>query len=248
MKKTKLIFVFLLSFVLFACSSTNTTTKQEEAKQIKASTVSEKEYHSYLSGREAEVKNAEVVKSQVDLTYNPENTSELEALSSNIFVGKVIRFDRGVGNKGALPYTKGQLEVLSNIKGNAKGKVDFRRLGAIIEVAEDYKGSAAFRIEKANYLREQAGLGKVEDDHSLISIFEENDENLKLGSTYLFFATFDKNTNAYDIQGFSYGSLELTNKDSKNLRKSSNFEDWKLIDKTTGNEISLQTYIDENLK
>ncbi|MFV0381299.1 MAG: hypothetical protein ACK5KR_03605 [Breznakia sp.] len=69
-----------------------------------------------------------------------------------------------MSEKGEFPDTIGKLEVLSNIKGNAKGIVNFRRSGAVIEVSKYYECADPFMVGKQNYLREQFGRPPVEDD------------------------------------------------------------------------------------
>lgn len=253
MRKGKLAYILIVLPLLFACNSTKKATissdqEIESGVIINATKVDESSYTSYLSGREEEVKNAEIGMSVIELTYNPEVVQEVDAISTNVFVAKVISLEKAEGMEGTMPYTYGKLEILSNIKGNSSEIVSFKRMGAVIEVRDFYKGAYESVIEKQNYLRAQSNRPSVEEDHSLIIDFEENDANLNVGSVYLMFATYDATEAVYDILGFEHGSLELEPVSKSVLQRKSSASEWKLIDKTTGKEKKLDQYIEEYLK
>ncbi|MGX7715797.1 hypothetical protein ACWPXU_10615 [Enterococcus faecalis] len=121
-------------------TTTSTSLKKKALKNSIDS--SERKYYSYLD----EIDQSKVINqsggSQRLLMYNPEIPKDIQSLSTNIVIGKVLSLDKADAhandpsspyNGEIYPWTFGKIQVLKNIQGELASTIEFARPGGIME-------------------------------------------------------------------------------------------------------------------
>lgn len=267
-KMKKMVIISLFSALMLA-GCNNQTSKESSTNKTDSSSASETigsteevkedtKYYSYLD----EIDRSTVQKSVIEsfTMYDKTDPKKLQEMSSDVFIAKVISIDKAdvdanvasVESDNLIPDTYGKLEILKSLEGNATGEVQFIRSGGIIKEKERYKNAPEDEKQKHNKLRAQAGKSPIDKSEEWIEVREEGDIELNAGETYLFFATYDEERQAYFLTGFEYGALLL--EDEKQPIEEVPTEEneigktWEIKNEATGEEENLGEFLEKELE
>ena len=279
MKKNSIAFLITLSLLACAFLMINFV-KEKEKKQVAAEKItttsnslkkkalknsvdsSERKYYSYLD----EIDQSKVINqsggSQRLLMYNPEIPKDIQSLSTNIVIGKVLSLDKADApandpsspyNGEIYPWTFGKIQVLKNIQGELAPTIEFARPGGIMEEGRMFLNDAKENVDKLNRGRATRRMAPIQQSRQLVEILQyEGDFYLEAGETYLFYVYWDKEWNKGLIMGYQYGSLrledeqqpaeELTQRNRRAIGKT-----WNVVNESTKETTNLTTYLKDEL-
>jgi hypothetical protein len=168
-------------------------------------------FHSYLDG--ISLNQVSLGRSGPVWAGDPTDPDGIFNNAKNIAIITVTSLDGAYrmvdGHMLMYPATYGKVFVNKVLAGNLpeKEEINFVRSGAIMKVKDYYAGAPD--TEKPNYLREQSGQPRVENDESYIGSFVGSDAPVEVGKTYLAYIKQKPNTNEYAIVGYQWGALAL---------------------------------------
>jgi len=154
---------------------------------------------------------------QSSLTYDPADPQSLRAVSTNVFLGRVLSIDKmdTAANDPASPYkddlrpqTYGKLELLQDVMGKMPAKADFVRLGGVMMEKDIYSHENKENLKKLDAKRKIAGLPPAEKSGQRLDMRTEGDIYLQPGQTYLLYAKWNAAWQKYELLGFQYGAIK----------------------------------------
>lgn len=225
-----LILIALLIIIIF-----NTNLFSNNNKQISNNTVNETKENisdEILNGDHIKSLKDPIVKngSHLDLSIDIQNKKVRYNNASNIAIVKVTKIN---GAQNYHPVTKeetavmtyGELEIISNIKGNTKGnKINFVRLGGTINQFEFEKNlpeSVKFKLANDPDIEK---LSEEEKKNTWFDDYSQGNVKLEEGKSYLMYLDYIANEDLYNSLFFEEGTRELApQKRSEVIKETSKF-------------------------
>ncbi|MEG0314039.1 MAG: hypothetical protein RR646_02120 [Erysipelotrichaceae bacterium] len=230
----KILILALIMLITTACSATPSNQENKEKGLA----------FNYTDGIDKE--SVEQAGVDGDFAYDISNPAELKNNATDIFVATVNSVDSATCNLAGyeyspIPYTLGKLEIVKSYVGNAKGTIDFSRMGGTVTMAEYDRNAPTSAVEKRKQL--QASSGKAEAQYMHVAF--NGDIELLAGKTYLFYARFNETYNRYEILGYEYGSRIIEGFNAK-ARTANN--EATILNNKTGEKENFDAYVQNYLK